>query len=285
MLKSTGEVLKDADGNDISAELTFTPEKADGSVELTFVIPAEALKGDTIVAFEDLFYKDVEIAVHNDLEDEDQSVHIPEIETTAVDSETKDHISLGDDDVTILDAVQYRNLIPGKKYRVEGTLMDKVTGKAVKVDGEEVTAAAEFTPDEADGEVTVEFRFDGSKLQNRTVVAFEEMYYNDVLVAVHANIEDEDQTVYIPKAETNAVDSETDDHIALGDKKVVIVDTVTYNNLIVGKKYTVEGTLMDKKTGKALKADGEKVTAEASFTAEAPDGEIQLKFSFDGREL
>ncbi|MDY3239042.1 MAG: VaFE repeat-containing surface-anchored protein, partial [Anaerovoracaceae bacterium] len=69
------------------------------------------------------------------------------------------------------------------------------------------------------------------------------------------------------------------------DKKVTIVDTVTYENLTPGKEYTLKGTLMNKDTGKALTVDGKKVTAEKTFTPEKKSGTVKMTFNFDARDL
>ena len=55
-----------------------------------------------------------------------------------------------------------------------------------------------ITPETADGEVTVSFTFDGSVITKETeIVAFETLYREGTEIAVHADIEDENQTVTI----------------------------------------------------------------------------------------
>ena len=41
--------------------------------------------------------------------------------------------SLADKEVTIVDTVSYKNLIPGKEYKVTGKLYDKETKEPLKV--------------------------------------------------------------------------------------------------------------------------------------------------------
>lgn len=95
-------------------------------------------------------------------------------------------------------------------------------------------------------------------------------------VAVHAELEDEGQTVGIapaPEIGTTAVDADDLDHEAEADSKVEIRDVVAYKGLTPGKTYTLTGTLMDKETVKPVQSGGKDVTATASFTpekAEAP---------------
>ena len=55
-----------------------------------------------------------------------------------------------------------------------------------------------FTPETADSEVTVSFTFDGSVITKDTeIVVFETLYRDETEIAVHADIEDKDQTVTI----------------------------------------------------------------------------------------
>lgn len=130
----------------------------------------------------------IEITIEND--------KIPELGTTATIDGKKEFTANGD--VTIDDVVSYKNLTVGKEYTVSGVLMDKSTGKAFLVDGKEVCSEITFTPETADGEVTVSFTFDGSVITKDTeIVVFETLYRDGKEIAVHADIEDKDQTVTI----------------------------------------------------------------------------------------
>ncbi len=274
-----------AGGQRVTAEVIFTPKKSKGSIEVTFTFDGSALKGKTVTAFETLTYKEKEIAVHAEIEDEGQTVYFPEIGTTAKDSETGENISNADAEVTLVDTVEYKNLIPGEEYTVTGTLMDRATGEAVEVDGEAVTSETVFVPEEMSGTVEVTFVFDGSALKGKTVVAFESVTLEERELAVHANLEDEGQTVYFPEIGTTASDTETGCHVAKADENVTVVDVVKYHNLVPGKEYKVSGVLMDQETGKELLVKDEKVTAEAVFVPAEPEGSIEMVFTFDGSAL
>ena len=130
----------------------------------------------------------IEITIEND--------KIPELGTTATIDGKKE---VGATEVFILeDVVEYKHLVPGKEYTVKGILMDKATGKAFLVDGKEVCSEITFTPETAGGEVTVSFTFDGSVITKDTeIVVFETLYRDETEIAVHADIEDKDQTVTI----------------------------------------------------------------------------------------
>ena len=121
---------------------------------------------------------------------------IPELKTTATIDGKKEFTANGD--ITIDDVVSYKHLKAGKEYTVSGVLIDKSTGKPFLVDAKEVRSEVTFTPETADGEVTVSFTFDGSVITKETeIVVFETLYREGTEIAVHADIEDENQTVTI----------------------------------------------------------------------------------------
>ena len=130
----------------------------------------------------------IEITVEND--------KTPELGTTATIDGKKEFTVNGD--ITIDDVVSYKHLTAGKEYTIKGVLMDKSTGKQFLVDGKEVCSEVTFTPETADGEVTVSFTFDGSIITKDTeIVAFETLYRDETEIAVHADIDDKDQTVTV----------------------------------------------------------------------------------------
>ena len=199
MDKATSETLL-VDDAEVTAEAEFTPESADGTVELTYTLDASALAGTTIVVFETLYSDGVEIAAHADINDENQTVEITEPEkptlgtTATVDGS---HIADPTGEITIVDVVEYTGLIPGKTYTISGVLMDKATGEPLLVDGAEVTAEIEFTPENADGTVELTYTLDASTLAGTTIVVFETLYSDGVEIAAHADINDEAQTITI----------------------------------------------------------------------------------------
>ena len=284
--KETEEPLTDADGNELVSTAKFTAASADGSVDVKFTFDGTAMAGRSVVFFENVYYTDKLIAVHADIDDEAQTVHIPLIFTSVKDKDTDSHMSLAGSDVTLTDTVAYRNLVPGKTYTVSGTLMDQRTGKAVTVNGKSVTSSADFTPDTADGETKVDFHFNTKGLDDTTVVVFEKMFYGKAEIAAHEDINDKGQTIYIPSVKTTAIDEKTATKLTLAEKDIHIVDKVAYRNLVPGEKYTVTGTAIDKTTGEPLKDDaGKDVTAKASFKAEKANGTVDVEFVFDGSTL
>ena len=284
MNAKTGKPIM-VNGNTITARRTFTADAHEMTIPLTYTLNASELAGTTTVVFENLYSDGALLATHADLEDDEQTVYIPEIHTTAKDQTTKINHTEANKTANIVDTVSYTNLLPGREYTVSGTLMDKETGKAVLADGKEITASTTFTPEKSEGSVDVIFTFDASVVAPKTVVAFETLTYKKIQIAVHADITDKDQTVYIPKVYTTAIADDTKDHVTEAKKDVTIVDTVSYEGLEVGREYTVKGVLMNKATGKAITVNGKEVTAESTFTAKAQKGTVDVIFTFDGSAL
>ena len=283
MDKLTGEKLL-VNGQEIIAETTFIAEAKNGSVDVTFVFDATGLHGKEIVVFEDLYRENIKVAAHADITDDDQTIKVknPEIGTTASFEGEKEIDPLGK--VTLTDTVSYKDLTPGKEYRVTGVLMDKSNGKELLINGEKVTAEATFIAEEASGSIDVTFTFNATGLHGKEIVVFEDLYHEKVLLATHADIDDEGQTVRIrnPKIHTTATADGKKEIIA---DEITITDVVSYEDLTPGKEYKVSGILMDKATNDKLLIDGKEITAEATFTPKAPTGEVEMTFTFDAREL
>lgn len=188
------------------------------------------------------------------------------------------------DKVTLTDTVSYTGLVPGKEYKVTGVLMDKETGEKLLVNGKEITAETTFIAETKNGSVDVTFIFDATGLHGKEIVVFEDLYRENVLLAIHADINDEGQTVKIknPEIGTKAT---ADGKKEITADKITITDVVSYKDLTPGKEYKLTGVLMDKATNDKLLIDGKEITAEATFTPKATTGEVEMTFTFDAREL
>lgn len=188
------------------------------------------------------------------------------------------------DKVTLTDTVSYTGLVPGKEYKVTGVLMDKETSEKLLVDGKGITAETVFVPETKNGSVDVTFIFDATGLHGKEIVVFEDLYRENVLLATHADINDEGQTVKIknPEIGTKAT---ADGKKEITADKITITDVVSYKDLTPGKEYKLTGVLMNKATNDKLLIDGKEITAEATFTPKATTGEVEMTFTFDAREL
>ena len=281
MDKETGKELSPA----VTATTKFTATQSNGSIDIKFTLDASKLAGKKVVAFEKVSESGKVVASHEDINDEGQTVIVktpnPSIGTTLKDDQGAKEVE--PKQVTLIDTVKYTNLIVGKEYEVSGRLMDKETGKELEP---AVTGSTKFTPTEPSGTVDVKFTFDASKLAGKRVVAFEKVSDGEKEVAVHEDINDEDQTVTIkklnPEIGTTLINKATGDHKASPDKEVTLVDTVKYKNLEVGKEYEVTGRLMDKATGKEFQPA---VKATAKFKPTAPEGSVDVTFTFDASAL
>ena len=155
----------------------------------------------------------------------------------------------------------FRSLIPDRRYHLKGTLMDRDTGDvALDAEGKEIHADITFVPEEEEGMVELPFCFPGKGLEGHTFVVFEELaveksWFKEVTAAVHKDMDDEAQTIHIPKVWTEAIDEETLTHQAMADGEIGITDRIFYSNVLVGNEYTVKGVLMDHDTGEPLKDD------------------------------
>ena len=289
------------DGKPVTAETTFTPEKADGKVDVVFHFNSLTIPHDTeIVAFESLEKNGVEIAAHADIKDKAQTVTVkhPFITTSALDGIDGDKNIVTDDETVIVDTVKYSGLIPGKEYTLKGAMQVKksdedgnLTAEPLEVDGEPVTAETTFTPETASGEVEVTFTFDSRAIADKTdIVVFESLERIGVEIASHKDIEDGKQTTTVtrPQIGTTALDGHDGDKNVVTDGKTTVIDTVEYKNVIPGKTYTLKGSLHVKVTDeegnvteKPLEVDGKPVTAETTFTPEKSDGKVEVTFTFD----
>lgn len=218
---------------------------------------------------------------------DDQFEGVPEIGTTAtVDGE---HTAEPAEEVTIVDTVAYKNLKVGATYKMSGVLMDKETGEPLLVgEGEEqaqVTAEVEFTPTASEGTVELTYTFDGSALAGKSVVVFEDLYQGENVVASHADINDEGQTVTFGQPEIRTTATIDSEKTAQPAEQITITDTVEYSGLTAGQEYTLKGVLMDKATGEPLLVNDQQVTSEATFTPAEASGTIDVLFTFDASAL
>ena len=93
MDKSTGKPFM-VKGKEVTSTVKFTPDKANGTVEVEFTFDASNIKKSTdLVVFESLYRDKVEIAVHADLKDKGQTVTV--VPPTPKTPKTSDNRNLG----------------------------------------------------------------------------------------------------------------------------------------------------------------------------------------------
>lgn len=316
------EELRNKEGRAVSSSLSFTTDEdysfskyeKCGNVTVSFKdVDASGLCGKKLVFFEKLYLGDhvpsdgeeirqyenydKEDAVtmervtfpicHEDINDKDQTIFIPECKTLAFNKETGGKLIIADKDQHVIDKISYSCLKPKEKYIITGWPVLKSTGECLKDDqGKEIKVSHEFVPEEEKGEVEVSFNIDTSDLIGGDIVFFEEIYIKDKLIAKHKDIKSDEQTVQIPEVNTYASD------IKDGDKNIegynaAAVDKIYYSNLEAGKEYLVQGKMMVtvvKDNNKELINDTTNVTGETYFVPETKEGSTEVQFMISQRE-
>ncbi len=286
---ATGKLFEDADGKTYSQKVVFTPTTENGTVTVTFkdvLVPMTATK---LVIFEYLYenQNNILIATHADLTDEGQTVERKEseLQTTATDADTGTHQLSYKEKVTITDEVSFTNLNTTEEYKTVAHLYDATTGKLYEdADGNTYTQTVVFTPTTANGTVTVTFKDVLVPVGKLKLVVFEDLYENssNTLVATHADLTDEGQTVERKEVDvkTTATDADNGTHTLTYMEKVNINDKATYTNLNPGETYYFTGTLIDTTTGQPYKdSEGKTYTQTVEFTATTADGYEIISFT------
>lgn len=313
------QVVK-VDGKEVTNTIKFTPKEKDGTVDVPLTFDASDLEGAKTVIFESLGDPKLEeensiIATHSEVDNEDQSIYFPEVHTSAKAEDTNMNITGASDETTIIDTVEYSNVIAGKVYEMKGVLMSKETGKPITVDGEPVTASVKFKateegPDYNDltedeqSEATSEQPADGQEGQEG-----EQADDASKVKLVSGSVELEftfDSTEFagdslVAFEELYSQGKLVGQHKDIKDKKQtvripiigtkassgrnVIKDKVAYKNLEPGKTYIMRGVMMDKKTGEPMTIDGEELSSELEFTPSKPNGIVTLEFEVDTKKL
>ena len=184
-------------------------------------------------------------------------------------------VVMADGTVKLTDTVELTDLTIGAEYTVKGHIILYSSEETVSEEVEKT-----FTADKADMTIDLDFEVDGSNLDGDSIVAYEYLYRGDVLVTKHEDKDDEGQTVHFPSLHTNASDENGTKTTTYGT--TTINDTVTYTNLVVGKEYTVTGTLYNATTGDVLTDDnGKTYTNSITFTAESANGSVIVPFNVD----
>lgn len=192
----TGEPILD-NGKEVTAEKEFTAETSTGFVEVEFTFDARALAGKTVVLFEEMYQDKIKIATHTDITDKEQSIYIPKITTklTGKDSDKKKFHAR--EKIRLTDTMQYENFVKGSVYYAKGEVINDKTGKVIK------RSEGNFIADEKNGEASLDFTINAKGLEGARLVCFEEIYTvdeegnPDKLIAVHKDINDENQSVRI----------------------------------------------------------------------------------------
>ena len=213
----------------------------------------------------------------------------PKLETEASFDGDKQQVVAG---ATVKDKVHYEGLVPGKKYTLKAELRNKAAGE----NGEHAILGTGSETFEAKGESgDVEVMIDVDKQLEKPVaaaVAFEKLYSHEVdengkdapndsedgnLIETHEDIDDEAQTVntkWNPEIRTEAKIKDGD----RVEKGATVIDTVTYKDLVPGKKYTLKAKLISKADGKTELGEGS-----VELVPEASAGEKDVEITVNDK--
>ena len=283
MDKDTNEAVLDADGNPVTASTVFTPTSPNGTVDVTFNFKSDGIYNKTTVVFEDLYQNGRKLATHADINDRPQQVTFKSTIGTLAHDGSKKVIKI-DEHSKFVDTVSYKNLVPGKEYTLEATVVDH-DGNPILVNGQEIKVTKTFTPETQDGTVDVEFDVDTRELANKDMTVFETLKFKDTIVAEHKDPKDKDQTVSVAKAIKTVLHGTDGVKLIEPDENgnANITDTISYENLEPGQTYVITGVLMDTDTGKVINANNNTVTVK--FTPKEKDGTVDINFNINASQL
>lgn len=297
--KTDAGAIRDADGNEVTAETPFKASAPEGAANVEFTFDAVGIDASAVVAFETLEVDGNVTAEHSDITDEKQTVWFPSIKTDLRNKNAGTTPS-AEGKIVLIDEVSFEGLAPGKPYSIEGELHIRSkggidSGIAVDKNGLEIRSSQLFVPESSHGTASVAFSFEAPDLAGETVVAYEKLTDNGIVLTEHADISDDDQSISFPTIATTARCNESDSSevpSVLG--KATIIDNVKYRNLIEGKTYTLQvtphlagisedGTIAD--AGALKTEEGTEICAQASFTAGAASGTADVKIEIDPSKL
>lgn len=253
----------------------------------------------------------------------------PEFETELLSDLTGSHVIAVEAGQTLTDTVSYKNLKAATTYTLRGQLMlidedgnAAPYGAAVtKTFTTAAKTAEETSPFVKSGKETIVYTgVNGEDVLGKKLVSYQRLYLGrtaddtdpeqyagypegSYMATLFPMVEEDPkndlQTVSTVTGHTEATaPDQTDTVTSLGT--ITLTDKVYYNGLIVGKEYTVTGTLYvrpedatgeekytdeELATMRLLDAEGNPITASKTFTATESEGSVDVDFTFDASLL
>ena len=103
-----------------------------------------------------------------------------------------------EENIEVVDRVEYQGLVPGKTYQLQGQILDPETAKPMQREGKELIQTLDFVPETPHGFVDMVFTFDASKIEPASYVVTEKLYCEkNHLLAAHEDLKDTKQTFEI----------------------------------------------------------------------------------------
>lgn len=266
--------LADENGKTIdgtTSEKEFTASAEDGSYTMNVTLPdASKYAGKNVIVYEELYKGGKLIASHKDKDDKDQTLQVVKLKTKAVNKESGLNIIGKTGEQTIVDTVDYNNVIPGTELTGRAWLVDE-NGNEI----EDTMAETKFTPSESKGSYKIELKYNADDVEGNVTV-FEELYLGENLIGEHKDLTDSEQTLYQPSIGTTATGKDTGSHIVNGTGEQTIVDEIEYKGLEKNVEHVAKTWLVD---SNGNKLDVPEV--ETKFTPNAATGKVKVEITFD----
>ena len=265
---------------------------------ITYTYDSNGLAGHKLSSKITMYVNGEAITIHNaNLNDKNETIYYPSVKTTAKSANTGTKLMAYGSTVTLVDDIDFTNLVCGKTYQIKGTVQkrkaDGTNDGILTINGNEVSetltivVSADGTVTATDsagesatvknvtktnnnetvsGTVRMTFKFNSTALEGITTTVFEDLYYNNIKVCSHTNIEDKDQQVHFMKIRTNFTDDDTNDEVAVRKTNATVTDEIVFEKVPFGSTITFNGTLKDKATNSDFKISGNSVTTTGIFT-------------------
>lgn len=196
------------------------------------------------------------------------------------------YLSRKERSATIKDVVTYEGLTPETTYKLTCSLVDGATGTAIRDgSGTPYSSEAEFTTASSDGPCggsqEMSLAVSPAGIASSKVVVFERLTSGGRVVATHEDLSDGEQSLYLPAIETTLADKGDGDKEVTSSSESQLTDTVSYQGLIPGETYHLEGTLVDGQSSSPVTPHS--VTVD--FVAERESGDVQVPFALDTTSL
>ena len=152
-----------------------------------------------------------------------------------------------------------------------GEIYLKETGEPLKdSEGYIISSSKTFVADSESGFVDVEFFIDSTLISGMTLVAFEYLTCDGITVAIHSDLNDLNQTVFVPSITTNAIQESTSSKFVQALENVILTDYISYHNISTSSDLRIVGNIVDKDTGDIIK------TKEFVVICDDLDGVLEL---------
>lgn len=276
----------------------------DGKTNLEFTFDSTPYANKNLVVCEYIYLSgtDILISKHDDAGDMLQTVKVPDIKTTLVNVHKGTGykvISEKYEDITVIDKVDYSNLIPGSEWQLTATLMNG-ENPVLDADGNVVSQKHIFTPSKVSGVENVEMTFK-QVLKSRTWeddeswVCFESLqspkYGGDEFnYVVHNDLSDKNQTITHPKFKTTAKSANGTKAIEAAPNQTVI-DTVELKNFAGSEevknstKFTLKIEAINALTNEPILNNGKPVQNTKLFNWNESMKTVDIDCTFDATGL